>query len=143
MTIPVWPATPFPQRWGKEGFDRGSPDGRLKQQTDIGPGKSRRRYSAAVIPVSGQIDANIDTLSRFERFWKEDTKGGELPFLVPDQVLDGQALLSDDGTPLLTDDGTPLLVDAWWLAIFDQQAPHKTPLGGQWWRIAFQVNVLP
>ncbi len=140
MAIPVWP-TLLPQRVTIMGYSERLADGRLKSQTDTGPGKVRRRYSSAARQVNAQIVLYQDQKSRFDRFWNEDTKGGALPFIMPDQTGDGWALLDDLGTPILDNLLNPLLVTSLWLARFDE-APTISLIGGVF-HIAFTLSVLP
>lgn len=141
MTIPVWPST-LPQRVLRDGYSEKLRDGRMFSRTQSGPGKVRRRYSSAVLPVSASLIIDEAQKARFERFWIEETAGGVLPFSMPDQTHDGLPVLLGDGTPWLGDDDLPVLVTANWLVRFAQEAPQITPWGLQF-MAAFQLEVLP
>lgn len=141
MTVPVWPQT-LPQRFLVSGYSEKLRDGRIMTRTSAGPGKMRRRFSSAVMPVTASILLNYAEKQRFEQFWYEDTEGGVLAFLLPDQTHDNVSLLDETGDPVLDTEGNPILVTAQWLAVFGQEAPTITPYGLQF-TAAFTLNVLP
>jgi hypothetical protein len=142
MAIPVWPSE-LPQRFLVDGYSEKLRDGRLLSKTSAGPGKARRRFSSAVLPVSASIRLDYASKARFERFWYEDTEGGVLPFSIPDQTHDGLPLLDEDGNVVLAGlTGQPILVTANWLAMFAQEAPTLTPYGLEF-RASFTLNVMP
>lgn len=138
MTVPKWPAT-LPRTAAQEGFSYGFADGRLKTQMDAGPGKMRRRFSAAAKPVEMQLVLDETGLARLEDFWDVDTKGGSLPFWISDIVYQ-KLLVNPDGTPILPEPepirGLP------WLAMF-ATAPKAVPWGGLYWRVSFTLSVMP
>ncbi|TXN64984.1 hypothetical protein [Methylobacterium sp. WL6] len=141
--IPIWPSD-LPQRFLRDGFGRTLADGRLSTKMERGPSKRRRGSSAAVAPVTGAMDLPVDLAARFERFWDEDTGGGCLPFLLPDQILDGLPLLAAPGVPLLDASGLPIVAASWWLAMFSgDQAPSIKNVAGAFYRVSFQIEVLP
>jgi len=141
MAIPVWPAE-LPQRVLVEGYSERTRDGRLFSATSAGPPKVRRRFSAAVMPVAAAIYASWDQKARFERFWAEDTSGGTLPFIMPDQSRDQVPLLASSGESLTTESGITILIVAKWLALFAREPPQITPMGVRF-RISFQLEILP
>ncbi len=141
MAVPSWPGE-LPQRVLVDGYSEKQRDGRLFSRTQSGPGKVRRRYSSAVLQVSASLVVTYAQKSRFERFWEEETAGGSLPFIMPDQTHDGLALLDEEGNPILTGAGVPILITANWLARFGQEAPQITPWGLQF-MASFQLEVLP
>lgn len=141
MAVPLWPAD-LPQRVLRDGYSEKLRDGRLFSRTQSGPGKVRRRYSSAVLPVSASIIVTYAQKSRLERFWYEETGKGSLPFIMPDQTHDGLPLLDGGGLPVLDGGGLPILVTANWLVRFAQEAPQFTPWGLQF-MASFQLDVLP
>lgn len=141
MTVPSWP-TELPQRVLRDGYSEKLRDGRMFSRTQSGPGKVRRRYSSAVLPVAAAIIVTYAQKARLERFWTEETAYGSLPFIMPDQTHDGLPLLDGGGLPILDGGGLPILVTANWLARFAQEAPQITPWGLQF-MAAFQLEVLP
>ena len=140
--IPVWP-TDLPQKLLSDGYSYGFADGRLKTAMDAGPPKMRRRFSSAVRPVAGQFYGSEDDMARLERFWAEDTAGGALPFLIPDQNRDALALLTSDGLQLQDDQGRPLINTAWWLVLFGDTPPQKQVVSGLIHKATFTLSVMP
>lgn len=140
MAIPVWPSE-LPQKFNIDGYSEKLRDGRLLTKTSAGPGKARLRFSAAVIPVAATMRLDYDAKARFERFWNEDTKGGVLAFLLPDQTHDGLPVLSGY-EPLLDSAGNPIVMVSEWLAMFGQEAPTLTPWGVEF-MASFTLNVMP
>jgi hypothetical protein len=142
MAVPVWPAE-LPQRVLTDGYSEKSRDGRMFSRTSAAPGKGRRRYSSAVLPVTATITLSYAQKSRLERFVDEETAGGVLPFTMPDQTHDGLPLLDGNGLPLLDGGGLPVLVTATWLARFSENGlPQYTSWGIQF-MASFQLDVLP
>ena len=142
MTAPQWPAE-LQQRLLKDGFADTLADGRIRTKTDIGPGKVRLSSTSAIRPVAGRIKVDDGSKARFDRFWMEETKGGILPFFIPDQARDGLLLAGSDGATLLDMNGLPILVTAWWLVRFGASAPVTSPAPGLFWTISFPLEVLP
>jgi len=141
MATPVWPSE-LPQKFLASGYNEKLRDGRIFVRTSTGPGKARRRYSSAVLPVTASLYVTRSQKSRFERFWNEETSGGVKAFILPDQTHDGALLLSSTG-PLLTSSGVPLLMTATWLAMFATDPPSFTPMNGGYFSVSFSLNVLP
>lgn len=141
MVVPSWPAE-LPQRVLTDGYSEKQRDGRLFSRTSSGPGKVRRRYSSAVLQVTAAMIVTYAQKARFERFWDDETAGGSLPFIMPDQTHDGLALLDGGGLPILDGGGLPILITANWLVRFGQEAPQVTPWGLQF-QTSFQLDVLP
>jgi hypothetical protein len=142
MTVPIWPSD-LPQKFLANGYSEKLRDGRIFVRTGTGPGKARRRFSSAVIPVNGSMYLRSDQKARFERFWNEDTNGGVLAFNIPDQTHDGFSILNDEGLFLTTDAGEPLIVTAKWLAMFAQEPPTFTTINGGYFSVSFGLSVLP
>jgi hypothetical protein len=125
----------------QEGFQRAKAEGRLRTPGDSGPPRVRRRFSAGYsVPLT--VIMSRSELGRFDRFVNEEIEDGSLPFLMPDPMTDGWALLDSDGNPLLTDEGQPLLITATWLCLFDQ-LPTPAPYAAVDWRVSMSITVLP
>lgn len=140
MTLPSYPSElPKPL---SDSYQVGRGDGRIVTRNDAGPANVRRRFSSVVNTVQFSTFLSRAQLSRFDRFYDEDTKGGSLPFLLPDPGLDGWALLTDEGLPLLTDEGLPLLVAETWLVMFGSKLPVVTNKA-LYWTVSFELSVLP
>lgn len=143
MSVLYWPSD-LPQEVLAKDFSASPRDGRLAARTDTGPGRVRRRTSGAVAPVACRIITTWDGRMRFERFWNEETRGGVLPFLIRDQLLDGLPLGDEGGDTVTTEDDDILLIPAWWLVQFaTQAAPVWTAEGSPWLTCRFSLNVLP
>ncbi|PTW61436.1 hypothetical protein C8N35_102145 [Breoghania corrubedonensis] len=141
MSVPLWPSElPRPMRSGYRG---GIGDGRQATRPEQGPVRVRRRYSSVAMPLAMTVDVTLDERKRFERFWREDTSEGSLPWLMPDPESDGHPILTTDGAPLLTADGAPLLLSHWWLVMFDtQSAPSWSPRGIRW-QVQMTLMIMP
>jgi hypothetical protein len=141
MAVLTWPADlpPFVQR---EGYAETLADGRKKIETDSGF-DFLRLDSPGFEQVAGSIYVPRERVPRFKRFWKVETRGGVLPFVISDQLLDGQQWLDSSGEPILDDSGEVILVVAKWLARFaPDQAPRIEPHGVRF-QISMQLEILP
>lgn len=139
----VWPSS-LPQTFMRQNHSQQIGDGRLRSQTDVGPGKLRRRFSSAIRPIAGDMVFSTTQKLRVELFWDADTDGGVLPFLFPATGLHNFPLLGDDGLPLLDYDGSPILHSHWWLVRFSDAVdpPRFAPLGVEW-QAPIALQVLP
>ena len=131
----TWPSD-LPQHVRQSGFSDTLPDGVLRTKMEAGPGKARRRFSAAARPLACSLLLDRQQLARFDRFVQEETKNGSLPFLMFDPVYDGAEL---DG--LATEGGLQVLVERKNLVMF-AEPPVKTPFGPVF-QVAFNLSVLP
>lgn len=114
----TWPGT-LPQTLQISGNQEGIPDGRLKSQTDTGPGKIRPRTSALGRPLSGNMlmtRAQIDILVTFV---SSNLSGGSLPFVFPVTVGVGT-----------------------WLVRFAGTLPSWSNLGGDTWQVSLMLEIL-
>jgi len=114
-----WPGT-LPQHYRVDGNQEGIPDGRLKSQTDTGPGKLRPRTSALGRPFSATMrmtSAQIDILSSFVA---SDLARGTLPFTVP--------AARGGGT---------------WLVRFADSLPSWVNVGGDRYNVTLSLEILP
>ena len=115
----TWPDT-LPQYLLLDGNREAMGDGRLRTQTDTGPGKVRRRSSAVSKPLSGNMimtEAQLETLLTFV---STDLVGGSLPFTMP------------------TSRGSDT-----WLVRFADALPAYVHLGGGNWSVALALEILP
>lgn len=117
--VDVWPVS-LPQAILMDGNSDSSPDGRLKSQTDQGPGKSRRRTSAAVRKFSGRMYVTTEQLGTLRTFINITTLGGSLPFTFRDPV-----------------DATPILVR------FGDSLPGWVNVSGDKYDVALMFEALP
>lgn len=142
MTIPVWPSS-LPQRVLRDGYSEQSQDGRLFTRTTAGPPKTRRKYSRVLQTVAGAIVVDYDGKARLERFVREETVQGSLPFIFPDQSHDAVPLGDGLGAELLDETGAVLIDSAKWLVMFAQnELPRYEPFGLKW-RASFTLTVMP
>jgi len=138
--IPVWPAElPKPQR---SGFQKQLQDPRVRKRAETGTPGYKRRFSSVGELVSLSIKISREELAIFEKFHREETQFGALPFLMPDPVTDGWPLLAPDGNALLTPDDEPLLIAAHWLVLFGDNMPVTSKPGLQF-VVTFPVTVMP
>lgn len=79
MTIPVWPSS-LPQALQISGYSEEAASLTIASQPDTGPAKVRRRFTAGVRPVKGQITLTADQLQDFLDFFNTDLLGGSLRF---------------------------------------------------------------
>ncbi len=139
--IPIWPASLT--RPMRSGWAHALADGRQSTRPEAGPPRVRRRFSAAVSTIQMAIDLSLDQRQLFNGFWRDTTRGGSLPFWIPDWTLDGVALTTEDGSGLLTEAGAPLLVSAWHLAMFGTDQPPSETVVGVRFRIAISLSIMP
>lgn len=136
----VWPATlPRPAR---SDYEETRQEARIRSGADYGPPSYRRRTSSVAEAVSLSIRVWRADKAVFDRFWRDTTRRGVLPFFMPDPLTDGWPLLAPDGAPLLTPTGTPLLLSAQWLCLFGDSLPRTRPDGLRF-RISFDIWVMP
>ena len=115
----VWPAT-LPQRMDVDGYQESLGDGRLRSQSDAGPAKVRRRFSAVPRPLSVSTELTSAQLATFKTFVVTTLAGGTLPFQMPAQ--------SGTGT---------------WIVQFAQTMPGWTAIPGGRWRLSLDLVILP
>jgi hypothetical protein len=116
----TWPAT-LPQEILVDGNSEAMGDGRLRSQTDTGPGKVRRRSTAMARPLSGSMMMSDDQLDAFEEFVLDDLGGGSLPFLFP-------KTRGGEGT---------------WLVRFGEDMPSWANVGPDLWTVTMSLEILP
>lgn len=75
----TWPAT-LPQTLLVEGYEEKLPDVNLRSAMEVGPAKVRRRVTAAVRPVTGQLIMTLAQIDIFKGFYNDDLLGGSLRF---------------------------------------------------------------
>ena len=79
MSIPAWPET-LPQNILAQGYQGALPNNQLRQSMSIGPDKVRRRGTAAVRPVSGNICVTPTELTALKAFYQTTLLDGTLRF---------------------------------------------------------------
>lgn len=119
MAVPTWP-TALPQRYRVEGNAESIADGRLKSQTDAGPGKLRPRTSARPDPLTVTLRMTAAQLDILAAFVRDDLGRGTLPFLVP--AARGAAT---------------------WLVRFADSLPAWVNVGGDRYNVTLSLEILP
>ena len=115
----------------------------MKTPPEVGPVKLRPRFSSAPAPVVGQMRCTLNEKARMERFWNEDTSGGVLPFVFPDQVYNNTILMTEEGEPILTEDDEIILVESWWLVQFAEPIQWRPIRGQGSWMAGISLNIMP
>lgn len=114
-----WPET-LPQRYLVDGNQQTFADGRLRSQTDTGPGKVRQRSSAMPSPLSVSLRMNEAQLEILQGFISSDLAGGSLPFTIPAPRGDGT-----------------------WLVTLGDTMPQPVNIGGDRYNVAMTFLVMP
>lgn len=140
MTLPNWP-TDLPEPVG-DGFRIARGERRRRSQGDQGPPRMRRGISKSVDQVQMSIVVSHNERARFERFYREETSEGALPFLMPDWSRNGDYLTMADGTFLTDAAGNRLTMAVTLPCLFGDQLPTYSAIGGHW-QLSFVVTVLP
>ncbi|MGY3366191.1 hypothetical protein ACVWZL_003316 [Bradyrhizobium sp. GM2.4] len=141
MTIPVWPDD-LPQVVLVEGFQAGPLGQRLSTAMDSGPSKQRRR-GPKTRPLTVAIAVDENQRALFDRFYDEEVGGGTTPFLIRDVLTDGRDLDDDLGEQLQDENGDDLLIESWALVQFGQTDPAVAANTFDFYRIQFELIVLP
>jgi len=79
MTIPAW-ANTLPQELLLDGYGESPANIIISSEMDTGPSKVRRRFTAGVRPVTGNIIVNATQLTAFKTFFNSTLLGGSLRF---------------------------------------------------------------
>lgn len=142
MTV-YWPDD-LPQRVVTDGYTRGVADSRVFTSMDSGLDKSRSRGIAAE-PVACQLYLARSQYARWLRFWKEDTGGGILPFLIPDQNFDGIDIATSDELTITTEEDVVVVGVYNWLVIFGKETPQVrvVPNSATLYNLSFTLLKLP
>lgn len=79
MSVPSWPST-LPVELLMRGYSQSSPDLLVKSSVDAGPAKVRRRFTAGVQPVTGNLLLTRTELGYLRTFYDTTLLGGSLRF---------------------------------------------------------------
>jgi hypothetical protein len=77
--MPTWPSS-VPFKPVLSSYQEQKQSQVLRSDMDIGPPKSRRRFTAAAVTVQLEWLWTVAQLSDFETFFETDLEGGSLPF---------------------------------------------------------------
>lgn len=75
----TWPST-LPQEFHQNGFSIKPPVGAIRTSMSTGKAFQRRRYTAAVQPISGRMWLTADQYSTLIAFWENTLAMGSLEF---------------------------------------------------------------
>lgn len=76
--MPSWPVS-LPSL-ELDGYAETAPDVVLRSQMDAGPAKVRRRFTAGVRPIAGQVTLTAAQTATLDAFYVTDLAGGATPF---------------------------------------------------------------
>lgn len=118
--MPAWPST-LPQLPLVAGYSEQVQSQVLRSTMDAGPAKSRRRFTAASRTIPVRYLLTEEQTHFFEDWFEIDLAGGSLPFdWVPGRQRSAVS------------------------AVIVGDPPYTlTPAGGEWWQLAFSVEVQP
>lgn len=88
MATITWPLT-LPQSFLIDGFVDQGPDNILRSQMETGPHKTRRRYTAAITAIAGDMIMTVAEYAIFKDFFRSSIQDGALAFNMPDDVDGG------------------------------------------------------
>lgn len=77
----VWPPS-LPQRFAS--ITQGEGEGSIRSETDAGPGKVRRRFSATRNNIQGTMLMNVTQINTLRAFWRTTLLQGSEDFTMPD-----------------------------------------------------------
>lgn len=79
MSVPVWPTT-LPVELLMRGYNQTAADVTLRSSVDAGPAKIRRRFTAGVQPITGNLILSGTELGYLRTFFDTTLLGGSLRF---------------------------------------------------------------
>lgn len=79
MTIPAWEAS-LPQKLLTDGYTESPANTTIKSDPDMGPSKVRRRFTAGVRLITGNIVVTATQLETFKTFYNSTLLGGSIRF---------------------------------------------------------------
>lgn len=117
--MPTWPSSlPAPRR---SGYEEGPQDNTIGSQTDTGPGKVRRRFTAVADDCGFELRVTEDQLNTFINFHKNTLRSGTLPFTYTHpRTSDTVSARFKPKTP-----------------------PRWTRVGGAYWSVSIKLEILP
>ena len=114
-----WPST-LPDRFLQQGYSEEFPNTTLRTKMDAGPSKARRRFTAAPVPISGELVLSAAQVEDFKSFYVDILSGGSLPFEWVHPRTRAAASLR-----------------------FTDQAPKISAESGGYYRVSLNLMVLP
>ena len=77
--MPSWP-TSLPQQLSQRGYRESLADNVIRTSVDVGPEKRRKRFTAAVRPLSGSMTMTSAQLDTMMTFYNDSIASGALAF---------------------------------------------------------------
>lgn len=114
----TWPAS-LPQKPQSQGFRETVPEVIVRTDMDAGPAKVRRRFTAAVRNLQMTMEMSNAQIATFDTFFNDTIKGGALNFDFPDPRT-----------------GTTVDVRI-------VNTPQYRNIGGEYWGVELEIEVLP
>ncbi len=99
--VAVWPAD-LPQSPLVGGFQETLPQLGIRTTMDLGPAKTRRRYTAGVTRWAIAFRFSETNRRSFLVFWKDTLEGGTQPFILPHPLTAEQLTCRIIGEPTFT-----------------------------------------
>jgi len=84
----TWPAS-LPQSFLVNSFVQKAPNNIVRSAVDSGPAKTRRRFTATTIPISGSMIMTKAQFLTFKTFFRDTIFDGALEFDMTDDVDGG------------------------------------------------------
>lgn len=134
--MPTWPTTLSQDLIDAE-LSLAAPNTVIRTETDAGPVKVRRRFTAAPKPLSGRLVLTSAQRTLLERFFEDDLQGGAVPFAWHSLGGFGSFDLVDNVDLLLNVDELTTLVSVRLSTLRFQ------PVGNALWDANLELEILP
>lgn len=96
MSYAAWPDS-LPKMFMLDGLSGEEPDVNLRQGVDIGPEMVRPRFTAAAVPITGQMLCTTEQKAVFTAFYRSTLRRGSLPFIWTDPSDETQGVFRFNG----------------------------------------------
>lgn len=113
----AWPIT-LPDRFLMDGYDEGPPDLVLRTEMDAGPAKMRRKGTAGVRNIVGQVTMTTAQVAILDSYYLDD--------------------LASVGRDSWTHPRTGAAIEFRFV-----RPPRWQPMGGDMWRVQIDLEILP
>lgn len=98
--MPAWPEE-LPQYFVARGYSETLPDQKIESQTDVGPGKARKRFTQNWRAITGVILCTPEQAAALETFYRDTLNGGVLTFFWKAPITQRGALMRFRTPPML------------------------------------------
>jgi hypothetical protein len=85
MSVPIWPSG-LPNELLQRGYAQETANTVLRTNMDAGPNKVRRRYTAGIEPIKGNLLLTFAELGLLREFYDVTLQGGSLRFTGRDPI---------------------------------------------------------